>query len=245
MIFESLSERLQTVFKKFFHFNYSKIINLDLFTKPKKFLKIFDNTENAKKYKENCILMTKELLTLEKISSNIKYIIIPDSYNEEDLINNKIQTVPIIMIETLTFNNILDNTFKNLPFDELQDIYAFSLENDVSSLIEIPYEKIPEFCENQRDILIEVLNEEPNYEAKNNNDNEDENDKEEQNNEPYYEEFKNILCGNKINTIDKKLIFNKLISLICRRLAIIVKMTQKIKIPYDDLKKLVKLLLYE
>ena len=228
-----------------FNFNYSKIFNFDLFNKPKKFLKIFDNQENAKKYQDNCILMTKDLLTLENISSNIKYIIIPDSFNEEQMVNNKIKTVPIIMIESLTFNNICNHTFYDQPFEEFGELTAFTFGFDISSLIEIPDDKIIEFFENQRDILVEVIKEEPNYEAKVNNENEEENNEEEQMNEPNYEEFKNILCGNTINKIDKKLIINKLISLICRRLEIIVKMTQKIKIPNDDLKKLVKLLLYE
>ena len=226
-----------------FNYQYKKIFNYNVFTKAKKFLKVFNKPEDAKKYKENCILMTKNLLSLEKLSPNVKYILISDSFNEEDLPKNKILSIPIIMIDGYHFNNIYNNNFENNPYDELQDLYLISLQTDASSLIDIPFEKIPEFSDKQRDTLLDILNEEPNEEPKK-EENEENND-EEENYEPNYLEFKNIFYGKSIHSLDKKIIINKLIALICRRLAIIVKMVHKIKIPVDDLKKLVKLLLYE
>ena len=47
---------------------------------------------------ETLILMTKDLLGIDEIPPNIKYIIIPDSFNEEDLSKNKIITIPIILL---------------------------------------------------------------------------------------------------------------------------------------------------
>ena len=225
--------------------SYKKIFNYDLFNKSKSFLKILDNTTDAKRYKEKCILMTKELLTLEKVPSNIKYIIIPDSFNEEDFPKNKINTIPIIMIDSLTYINIYQNTFKQEPFEEINNLFIESFSRDVSSLLDLPFELIAEFTEKPRDTLLDILNEKVNKDLKDNNDEEDNKDEENQNYDPNYEAFKNILCGQNINKIDKKNIFNKLISLICRRLAITLKITQKIKIPIEDLRKLVKLLLYE
>ena len=226
-----------------FNYQYKKIFNFNEFTKSKKFLKVFDNPKDGKKYKEDCILMTKNLLSLDKLSPNIKYIIISDGFNEEDLSKNKILTIPIIMIDGYNFNNIYINNFEKIPYEELQTLYSISLTSDPSTLIDIPFELIPEFCDNKRDVLLQILNEVPDYEKK--EDEEEDDDDREQDFVPNCNEFKYILNGKSICKIDKKLIINKLISLICRRLAIIAKMTQNIKLPSEDLKKLVILLLYE
>ena len=196
---------------------YKKIFNYGLFTKSKSFLKIFDNIIDAKRYKENCIVMTKELLTLEKVPTNIKYIIIPDSFNEEDFPKNKINTIPIIMIDSLTYLNIYQNTFKQEPFEDINNLFIESISRDVSTLIDLPFELVAEFTEKPRDTLLDILNEELNNDLKDNNKEEDNKDEENQNYAPYFEEFKNVLCGQNINKIDKKQIFNKLISLICGR----------------------------
>ena len=227
-----------------FSYQYKKVFNYNLFTKAKKILKPINSVENAKKYKEDCILMTKDLLKLDSISPNINYIIIPDSFNEAEFDKNKIKTVPIIMIDSLEYKNISENAIDQQSFMELENLFMVSLQRDVSSLIFIEDERIPELVDNQRDFLLGMLNEEPNYEAKK----EEDDDKENVENDiedPNYTEFKNYLCGKSINNIEKNLIFNKLISLICRRLIITVKITQKIKIPIEDLRKLVKLMLYE
>ena len=227
-----------------FNYHYSKIYNFSTFTTPKKTLKLFNNVSNAKRYKEKCILITKELSNIGELPPNVNYIIIPCSFKDENIIKNNFTNIPVIMIDDLEFKNITENCFYQNSFPEVENLFLISLQSDVTSLIEIPNEKIAYLVDNQRDTIIEMLGEEPNYESKNNED--DDSQKEEgQVNEPNYEEFKNILCGKSINKINKNIIFNKLISLICRRMIITVKMTQKIKIPIDDLEKLIKLLLYE
>ena len=228
-----------------FSYQYKKIFNYDLFTKAKRILKPINTVENAERYKDNCILMTKDLLKIDKISPNISYIIIPDSFNEAEIDKIKIKTVPIIMIDSLEYKNIAENVFEEKSFNDLETLYMESLQRDVTALMYIPDERIPEFIDNQRDFLLEFLNEEPNYEAKKEDQEEDKGNDESQIEDPNFYEFKNYLCDKTISNIDKKLIFNKLISLICRRLIITIKITQKITIRIEDLRKLVKLLLYE
>ena len=228
-----------------FSLQYKKIFNYENFVTSKKFLKIFNNIGNAKNYKEKCILMIKELSEISEIPKNVSFIIISDGFKDEDKIKTEMRGIPVIMLDGLEYKNIYENTFEQKSFPELENLFMKSLDTDVSLLIEIPIEKIPDFAENQRDTLVEILNEEPNYESKKDNDENDNENEDSENNIPNYEEFKNILCGKSINDIDKNLIFNKLISLICRRMIIIVKMTQKTKLIMDDLKNLVKLLQYE
>ena len=223
-----------------FNYQYKKIYNIDTFIKPKKFLKIFNNIKDATNYNEKCILFSKDLQDLEEIPNNVSYIIIPDYFKDEKIIKEKYNTIPIIMIEGTEYKNISDNVFEKGSFNDLENLFAISLQSDASLLINIPDEKVPDFAENQRDALIEILGGQPNYELKNKEDDDDQEETDLNN-----EEFKQILCGKSINNIDKNSIFNKLISLISRRMVITVVMTQKTKINQQDLEKLIKLLLYE
>ena len=198
-----------------FNYHYLKIFNFSAFTIPKKALKLFNNVSNAKRYKEKCILITKELSKIGELPPNINYIIIPSSFKDENIIKNNFTTIPVIMLDDLEFKNITENCFLQSSFPEVENLFLISLQSDVTSLIDIPNEKIAYLVDNQRDTIIEMLGEEPNYESKTNED--DDSQKEEgQVNEPNYEEFKNIFCGKSINKINKNIIFNKLISLICR-----------------------------
>ena len=160
---------------------------------------------------------------------------------------NKIKdtTIPIIMLDQQHYKNITEYIFAKSTFPELENLFMMSLSIDASSLIDIPIDRVSELFTNQRDLLFELLNEQPLNELDNKLEETHDEGEEEQNYDPNFSEFKKILCGKTIDNIDKNLIFNKLISLICRRMVIILKTKQKIKIPIDDLKKIIDLLIYE
>ena len=236
------------------NFMYKRILNYDLFDEHIKFLKIFNTEKNCKSYKQNCILLTRDILNLEKIAPNIKYIIIPD-ISEDDIKKIKIATTPIIIVEVLEFKKIYENAFEGQSFEEAETLFLNSLQTDASALIDIPIEKIAEFTENQRDILLEIVNVEPKYERSEQKDNsqeifmsDDSSDNKEDNNLMFNDnENDNIktFCGKKIEEIDINLIYKKLTSQICRRIIIISKIIQKIKIESKNLKNIIKLLIYE
>jgi len=223
-----------------FCYQYKKILNYNNFSVSKKFLKLFNNIDQIKKYKEKCILMTENILDISSIPKNVECIIIPLKEEDEEKIKNKITNTPIIMMNYSDYKNIAENTFEGNTFPELENLYLISLQTDPSSYIDIPIERIPDVADNQRDTLIEILNGEvSNVESKK------EPKEEVINYIPNYEEFKKVFCDMNINNINKDLVFQKLISLISRRMMIIIKMVNKTKIDLVDLKNLVQLLQYE
>lgn len=225
-----------------FCYQYKKVLNYNSFAISKKFLKPFNNIDDISKYKEKCILMTKNLLDISSIPKNVGYIIIPVPSKDEDeeKIKNKINKTPIIMMDGLEYKNMEENTFQQNTFPELENLFMASLQTDYASYIDIPIERIPDVADNQRDTLIEILNGEvSNEETKK------ESSEEIINYIPNYEEFKKVFCDMNLNNINKELIFQKLISLISRRMIIIIKMVSKTKIDIVDLKNLVQLLQYE
>ena len=223
-----------------FCYQYKKILNHNNFVEAKTFLKLFNNINDIKKYKEKCILMTKNLSDISVIPKNVEYIIVPLSSEDKEKIKNSI-TTPIIMMDDLEYKNIAENTFEQQSFPELENLFMASLQTDSSSYIDIPIERIPDVADNQRDTLIEILNEEVSNEEVKKKAKEDI-----VNYIPNYEEFKKVFCDMDINNKkNKDLIFQKLISLISRRMIIIVKMVSKIKIDLVDLKNLIQLLQYE
>ena len=242
-----------------YNISYKKIINHDLFNSSNKWLKIFNTEENCKKYKNDCILFTKDILSIAKLSPNIKYIIIQDVEDENFFKNIKILSTPIIVLDKLDFKNLYEHAFDKIPFPEAENLYEKNLTFDISSLFGIPDERIPEFFESPRDVILEVVNIEPNYfEPKQNlNNNDDDNslsvdehsnsmdeNNEKENNENNYEFYKNIFCGK--NYEEKcDIIFKKLVTQISRRILIISKIIQKIKIEPKILKNVIKLLCYE
>ena len=241
-----------------YNINYNKVLNYNIFNESNKFLKLFDTESKCKGYKNNCILLTRDILNIKKVSPNIKYIIIPEPKNEEEISNIKIMTTPIIILETLDFKNIFEYTFQDASFQEAENLFGKFYEFDISELIDIPIEKIAEFTENQRDILLEILNIEPIYaeikkdynENEQNNDSisdEEDSEKKEEKNENNLNKdiYKIIFCGKSKEEIDINLIFKKLISQISRRMLIISKIIQKIKIEPKNLKNIIKLLNYE
>ena len=223
-----------------FCYQYKKILNHNNFVEAKKFLKAFNKVDDIKKYKGKCILMTKNLLDIPTIPKNVEYIIVPLNSEDEEIIKNKITTTPIIMLDDLEYKNMAENTFEQTSFPELENLYMISLQTDYSSSIDIPDERIADVADNQRDTLLEILNEEvSNEEVKK------ETKEKVVNYIPNYEEFKKVFCNMDINNINKELIFQKLISLISRRMIIIIKMVSKTKIDLVDLKNLIQLLQYE
>ena len=236
---------------------YRKIINNNLFNESKMFMKIFNDENNCLKYNKNCILMTKNILNLNKISPNVKYIIIPE-IKEEDIKNIKIAMTPIIIIGSLEFKNIYEHAFENKSFEEAENLYLQNLETDISRIIDMPFEKVAEFFENQRDTLLEILNVEPNYcEPKkgpiDNNKNYDSDksiDSEDKNEDKddldlNLEFCKKIFCGKSLSEIESDLIYKKLISQISRRIIMISQIIQNYKIEPKKLKDIIKLLCYE
>ena len=239
---------------------YRKIINHAFFNTSNKWLKILNTEENCQNYKNDCILLTKDISTIKKISPNIKYIIIPDMEDENFYKNIKILSTPIIVLDKLDFKNIYENSFDKIPFPEAENLYEKNLTFDISTLFGIPDEKIPEFLEGARDVILEIVNIEPNYFGpKENSDNNmddnnslsaDENsnsldeNNEKDNNENNQDFYKNIFCG-KNYAENCEIIFKKLVTQISRRILIIAKIIQKIKIEPKILKNVIKLLCYE
>jgi len=225
-----------------YNISYKKIINHALFNSSNKWLKIFNTEENCKKYKNDCILFTKDILSIAKLSPNIKYIIIQDVEDENFFKNIKILSTPIIVLDKLDFKNLYEHAFDKIPFPEAENLYEKNLTFDISSLFGIPDERIPEFFESPRDVILEVVNIEPNYFEPKQNPNNDDNDNslsvdensnsmdennEKENNENNYEFYKNIFCGK--NYEEKcDIIFKKLVTQISRRILIISKIIKKV-----------------
>ena len=243
-----------------YNISYKKIINHDLFNESKNFLKLFKSEDNCKNYKNDCILFTKDIFNLKKLSPNIKYIIIPDM-DDENFKNIKILSIPIIVLDKLDFKNLYEHAFDKIPFPEAENLFEKNITFDISSLFEIPFERVPEFLENQRDVILEILNVEANYyepkqapinmgrlsrnDDDNSNNSLDENEKEkDENNNDFY---KKIFCGKSYQE-NYDIIFKKLIAQISRRILLITKIIgQKIGLGVGPniLKKVVKLLCYE
>ena len=227
---------------------YKKILNCNIFNESNKFLKIFNEEDKCKKYNQDCILLTRDILNFQKISPNIKYIIIPET-KDEDIKNIKITTTPIIILGTPEFKNIFEHAFLNIPFYEAETIFEKSLQSDASLLIDIPIERIAEFPENQRDFLLEILGIEPTYgitEKALIENNQNNNDDEGGNENKLMSDFCNkVFCGRNFEDIDINIIYKKLIAQISRRIIILTKIIQKINIEPKNLKKIIKLLNYE
>ena len=114
-----------------------------------------------------------------------------------------------------------------------------------------------EFIENQRDTLLDILKIEPDYskqkssliendENSNSEDSEDLDDnKDKDGNNLNLEFIKKIFCRKNLSDVDIDLIYRKLIAQISRRMLIISKIIQKIKIEPKILKNIIKLLSYE
>ena len=242
-----------------YNISYKKIINNELFNEGTKWLKIFNTEENCKNYKDDCILLTKDITSMKKINPNIKYILIPD-IGDENIKDIKIVSTPIIVLDKLDFKNIYEHAFDKIPFPEAENLFEKNITFDISGTFDIPIERIPEFFENQRDVLLEILNIEPNYfepkkapiekddEPNSLSDEEGsiimENDKEKDNNENDTKFYSKIFCGKNYEE-NCDIIFKKLITQISRRILIIVKIIQKIKIEPKILKNVIKLLIYE
>ena len=237
--------------------SFKKIINCNLFKESKSFLKLFNDENNCEKYKKDCILFTKDIFNIKKVSPNVKCIITKD-IKEEEIGNIKLVTTPIIILEVFDFKKIYEHAFENVSFEEAENLFLQSLETDASTLIDIPIERVPEFIENQRDILLEILNIEPEYTQHKNdliekmqNNNSDESDESEDNNKKKDEGLINsdfirkIFCGKNLDEINIDLIYKKLIAQISRRMLTIAKIIQKIKIEPKILKSVIKLLNYE
>ena len=165
---------------------------------------------------------------------------------------------PIIIIGSLEFKNIYEHAFENKSFEEAENLYLQNLETDISRIIDMPFEKVAEFFENQRDTLLEILNVEPNYcEPKkgpiDNNKNYDSDksiDSEDKNEDKddldlNLEFCKKIFCGKSLSEIESDLIYKKLISQISRRIIMISQIIQNYKIEPKKLKDIIKLLCYE
>ena len=235
--------------------SFKKIINCNLFKESKSFLKLFNDENNCEKYKKDCILFTKDIFNIKKVSPNVKCIITKD-IKEEEIGNIKLVTTPIIILEVFDFKKIYEHAFENVSFEEAENLFLQSLETDASTLIDIPIERVPEFIENQRDILLEILNIEPEYNQhkkdlieksqNNNSDESDDNDDNKEKDEGLNSDFINkIFCGNNLDEINTDLIYKKLIAQISRRMITIAKIIQKIKIEPKILKSVIKLLNYE
>ena len=224
------------------NFLYKKIYNLDSFNCPKKFMNIFDDPQQAKKYKKNCILLTKNILDMQTLPNNIKYIIIPENENNDH--NIKIENIPIISLDINDYNNITNNAFNQGTFEELENVCLLSLTQDVSNFIDIPIEKIAEMSDNPRDTLLNILEE--NNDVENANMSEDDLlDNEKDNFIKIFNEEEFNLYGINIKKVDKKLIVNKLISLICRRMLIVLKISRDISVEINNIKSILKLLFFE
>ena len=231
---------------------YKKILNCNLFNESKTYLKIFNDENNCSKYNKSCILLTKKIIDIKKVSQNVKYIIIND-IKDEDIPNIKIQTIPIIILESFDFKKIFEHAFEEKSFEEAENLFLQNLETDISLLIDIPFDRLDEFPENQRDFLLEILNIEPNYyepnkapvenEKSNNSDSEDNEEKKET--DTRLDFIKKIFCGNIISEDNINLIFKKLIALISRRILVISSMIQKSKMEPKILKNIIRLLSYE
>lgn len=217
---------------------YQKIINASIFSTSEVYLPTYNYTssptffvEKAKSNKPYIVtidfsLFSPELVkTIEKSHNCLKYII---TNNEVDILAKDL-SLPVIVLEMGEYNNCIRFLFEKIPSDEDQEFYLESIQKDFTMLIDIPLEMINETAHlSQRDLILNVIQEKDDNETT--------------------LEIVSEAESLKLNEKEVSLSYQKLLSMISRRITMIILThlkEERKKMKKEDIMKITKLLLFE
>ena len=205
-------------------YSYLKVYNYNWFQVSNKYLPISRvvNEENTKPF----ILILEnvdEFITI--FNKNVKYIITGSNFNPEGK-STSIKNIPIITIDTYELKNLVNFIFDKIPSEDFEDLFSQGTK-DFSALIYIPDDMVSEIYNlNPREQILKILGE--------SNDN--------QQGFKLATNEKNLSIISEINI---NVLYCKLISLISRRLFLVLTEQKIDKNNIQFIKKVVKLLYFE
>ena len=205
-------------------FSYLKIFNNNCFQVSNKYLPIsrIVNEYNTKPF----ILILDDINEFSTIfNKNVKYIITGNNFNPQ---RKSIKDIPIITIENKEFKDIISFIFDSNSVEDFEELFMVSIQKDYSSLIYIPDDMVSDISViTSGDLILKVVGEK-------------------KNNQEGIALAKSSEQLSILTSIDINILYSKLISLVSRRLLLIMfEKQKKINLDIKKVQTLVKLLNFE